>query len=38
MVKSKLDYDQDGFIPAILLYIYATDNPNCENTGNYFVT
>lgn len=35
-VKSQLDYDQDGFEPTILTYIYATDNPDCEDTGEYF--
>ena len=36
-VSSKLDYDQDGFVPTILMYIYATDNPDCGNNENYFV-
>ena len=36
IVRSQLDYDQDGFEPTILTYIYATDNPNCEDTGDYF--
>ena len=37
-VSSKLDYDQDGFVPTILMYIYATDNPDCENNEeNYFM-
>ena len=35
-VKSELDYDQDGFEPTILTYIYATDNPSCEDDGDYF--
>ena len=35
-VKSQFDYDQDGFEPTILTYIYATDNPDCEDTGEYF--
>ena len=36
-VKSQLDYDQDEFEPTILTYIYATDNPDCEDTGEYFI-
>ena len=37
-VDSELDFDQDGFVPTILTFVYATDSPDCEMDENYFVT
>lgn len=38
ILSSDLDFDQDGFVPTILTFVYATDNPDCETDENYFVT
>ena len=36
-VIAELDFDQEDFESTIVTYVYATDSPDCENDGSYFM-